>query len=111
MSRDEGMSLLERAQALPPYVDNTPLQYMRARLEQVLRKVSFKGCEVLEVKFNEIKAVIRVKTVTGLRVDREERGYAVHDYSSDIRIVWRLPPSEADRRRQALNDSRVRLGI
>lgn len=88
-----------------PFVDNTPLQALLLRVNGLVRRLGFAGCEVLEVRLDAHHAVIKVDRGGDLEPEFQEAGFAGLD-EGPIRVLWRINDNHHDT--QGAGHDRVR---
>lgn len=85
---------------LPAYIDNSPIQLMLERLSSAVRRVSFAGGEVREIRFDGMKAVIVLEAAPNTphqvyQVREIEGGFVGYNLERDLRVIWRKPAAKS----------------
>lgn len=71
------------------WFDNGPVTRFGDEVMARVRKLGFKGCEVLQIKMTAFKAVILVDGPGLLVPEFQEQGFAGVDWDA-VRVCWRV---------------------
>lgn len=78
----------------PRFFDNGPMVRMSFEVMKRIQKLQWRGCEILEARFDSMKAVFHIRPCADIPEHYEKDGFAVHQLGV-VQLVWRKPSGDA----------------